>query len=404
MHHYRVDLRDAVPLVHEAELRSRVFFVSELIEEFSLQVRGDRIDAIDVWTREPADQAGLERKFGVMIANDVLTLRPNPSKETWRSSSTRTVVDSVYEEMTAREMAFELGEGQIALGEEFCQVMGFFDRAVRDMVRQEFDAREYRYPTLIPLATLERCGYLASFPQHLMFVTRLHSDMDTYHEFLEDLSAGRVDERALYERCGNLDYALPPTMCYHTFSQFAGRSVSNRVITSRGKSFRFESRYRQSLERLWDFTIRETVFLGTQTFVAQARARFIDRVFALLEELDLAAGCEVANDPFFGRQDTGHRITSQRMLELKYELRMPVAADRTIAVGSFNLHGPIFGDAFGISHDDEAKMHTGCTGIGLERLAYAFLCQYGLNLVDWPDAVRFAQTSSEVGVGQVFTS
>ncbi|MFG1653281.1 hypothetical protein ACGFIE_25460 [Micromonospora sp. NPDC049275] len=399
MPQYRITLADPVPHIHEAELRSRVFFVSELIEEFTLLGDGDVVDGIDVRTREPADPADLERKLHQMIKNDVLALYPNPARETWRSPSERSVLTGVYENMVERGIAYELGEGQIAVGEEFCQVMGFFDRSVRAMVAEEFGAREYRYPTLIPLDTLRRCGYLASFPQHLMFVTRLHSDMDTYQEFLEDVSAGRLDRRALYERCGNLDYALPPTMCYHTFSQFAEKPTANRVITSRGKSFRFESRYRQSLERLWDFTIRETVFLGTQDFVVDARSRFIGRIFELLEGLDLAGHCEVANDPFFGRQDTGARITSQRLLELKYELRLPVAADRTIAVGSFNLHGQIFSKAFGISHADGAQAYTGCTGIGLERLTYAFLCQYGLDSAQWPDAVRRAESISAVGIG-----
>jgi len=399
-HHYRVVLETPVPKGHEPELRSRVFFVSEHIERFTLLGEGEHVDAIDVWTSAPIGAGELERKLGKMIANDVLAQYPSLGREIWRSSSTRAVVPDIYQEMTERGIAFELGEGQVALGEEFFRVMGFFDRAVASMNRREFDAREYRYPTLVPLATLRRCGYLASFPQHLMFVTRLHSDVDTYHDFLADVAEGRLDEQALYDRCGNMDYALPPTMCYHTFSQLTETSQPDRVVTSRGKSFRFESRYRQSLERLWDFTIRETVFLGTQSFVTDARSRFMENIFALLNDLDLAAHCEVANDPFFGRQDTAGAITSQRLLELKYELRVPVAADRTIACGSFNLHGPIFSDAFAISHEDEGvKTHTGCTGIGLERLTYAFLCQYGLDASQWPEIVRDAAAIPEVSIG-----
>src|SRR5262249_4620968 len=149
-------------------------------------------------------------------------------------------------------------------------------------------------------------------------------------------------------------------MCYHTFNQLSGLAVDDRVVTSRGKSFRFESRYHRSLERLWDFTIREIVFLGSRRFVLDARQRFMRLVFDIIERLGLAAHCEVASDPFFCREDTAEQILTQRMMELKYELRLPVADDRTIACASFNFHDQFFAGAFGIGHASEPSLFSGC--------------------------------------------
>jgi hypothetical protein len=55
----------------------------------------------------------------------------------------------------------------------------------------------------------------------------------------------------------------------------------------------------------------------------------------------LSGRCEVGNDPFFGGSDTPDRISSQRIMELKHELRVSVGGDRTIAVGSFNFHNDL---------------------------------------------------------------
>src|SRR4051812_15656980 len=106
MQHYRIALADPVPQVHEPELRSRVFFVSELIEEFDLLSAGGQVDRIDIWTRESVDPGDLERKLTRMIKNDVLALYPNPGKQIWRSASERAVIPGVYEDMVERGIAY----------------------------------------------------------------------------------------------------------------------------------------------------------------------------------------------------------------------------------------------------------------------------------------------------------
>jgi seryl-tRNA synthetase len=179
-------------------------------------------------------------------------------------------------------------------------------------------------------------------------------------------------------------------MCYHTFNQYAGGrlAIPVAVVTARGKSFRYEGRYHASLERLWDFTIREIVFLGERAEVLACRQRFLERAVELVERLGLSGRCEVATDPFFGAADSADRTSAQRLLELKYELRLDVAPDSTIAVGSFNFHDQHFSTAFGITGRDGELLWSGCVGFGLERLAYAFVCQYGLDQSGWPAEFR----------------
>lgn len=395
MYHHRIALHQPLNLEQRQELAKRLFFVSEQIVDFALIEQDAQLVAIDVTSAQPIDAAQLAEKINTVVATDIIDQRPVEQKVVWQSRHTRPIQEDLYAQMIERGIAVEMGEGQIGVGEPFIALMNYFDARLRRIAVEILGGQEYQYPTLIPTQVLDRCGYFNSFPQFLMFVTRLHSDIDVYRTFLERYQqTGDVRTFAL-ESCGNLDYCLPPTMCFHTYHHFRDRRLGeqNLVVTARGKSFRFESRYAQTLERLWDFTIREIVFIGSREFVLTSRETFMQQCFALMDELGLTGHCEVANDPFFANQETAARIWAQKILELKYELRLNVAAERTIAVGSFNFHEEFFGQNFNIRGDAESWVRTGCVGFGLERLVYAFLCQYGLDEREWPPAVVAAVRS-----------
>lgn len=390
MEQHTIELERPVPDGLVGEFARRIFFVAGSIVDFRFVRREEAVTAVVVTTDRPVRTADLARKLDLVLRNEVLPQLLREPKVIWRSSATRETPTGTYERLVADGTAWEVGEGQVALGEPILGLLDNLDGAVRRIVLREFGGREYRYPTLIATRTLQRCGYLLSFPQYVMFVTRLHSDIDLYLEFLADIrDADRVDGQVL-PRCNGVDYSLPPTMCYHTFHQFADGVLpaGNSVVTARGKSFRHEEKYRRGLERLWDFTIREVVFFGTRDEVLSQRERLLRRILRLVDELGLTGRCEVANDPFFGNSDSAQRSSSQRLLELKYELRLDVGGDETVAVGSVNFHDRIFGQAFGLTDERGETLYTACAGFGLERFAYAVACQYGTDPRHWPPGLR----------------
>jgi seryl-tRNA synthetase len=384
MHEQTIELDTAVPAELTDELARRVFFVSEDITDFDLILSDGVVTAIRVQVRHPGAVADLTRKLRSMARTDVAAQRSMEQRTLWRSGRRPEVLDDPYGGLADAGLVFETGEGMVALAGPLLRLVDRLDRRLLT-IAVGLGAAEFRYPTLIPTGVLVRCGYLSSFPQHLMFVTRLHTDADVYHRFAQD-SAGRpAAMHSILESCRNADYALPPTMCLHTYHQLAGTAVAEqgRVVTARGKSFRFESHYRRGLERLWDFTIRETVFLGSREFVKERRAAFLDAAIALVDELDLGGRCEVATDPFF-LGDSAARTWSQRMHELKYELILDIGGGREVAVGSFNLHGRFFGEPFDIRAGTTEVANTACVGFGLERLALAFVARHGLDPTRWP--------------------
>ena len=368
------------------ELRKRIFFVASEITNFQINVEDNVINSIDLDILDEGDTAEISKKLIDVVENEIAKQIITAPKIIWQSKRRIEDFDSeIFQKMTELGMAYEVAEGQVCFAEPMITLMDALDEKFREIAVDKLNAEEHVYPTLISSESLKKCGYFDSFPHMLMFVTRLHNDIDVYQKFLKDYENGVGLKNCVLDNADNVDYCLPPTMCYHTYDLLRGKEMKkpNRVITSKGKSFRHESKYYKTIERLWDFTIREIVFLGDKDFVVSCREKFMKETFKFIDSLGLMGHSEVANDPFFCNTNTAAKIINQRMLELKYELRLNIANEKTISVASFNFHDKFFGKRFNISQNNE-QISSGCVGFGIERFAYAFVCQYGVDPKNWP--------------------
>ncbi len=389
MPQYSIAMSPEVPGEMADELAKRVYYVSSEIRDFSLRYgTGGDVREIGISTDEEVDLSELTRKLNIVVHRDVLPQKGNHEPAvTWQSMVLPRASRIAFSDVEQAGLVTRVGDGSYACSGPLADLLANIEARVRKIAVDVCGAVENRYPALIPTDVLAKAGYLDSFPQFLMTASRFHSDVDAYERFAADFSAAENTAGFIESRNEHTGYCLSPTVCYHTYHQFAGRELpaGGAVVTACGEIFRFESRYHRTLERLWDFSMREVVFLGTREAVAEMRERLIDAICRWVDGLRLAGHLEVANDPFFSNGATAERVVVQRALRLKYELHMPVVEDRTIAVGSFNIHGSKFGEAFGITLPGGAPAHTGCIGIGLERFAYAFLCRHGIDPSAWPE-------------------
>jgi seryl-tRNA synthetase len=156
----------------------------------------------------------------------------------------------------------------------------------------------------------------------------------------------------------------------------------------RGKCFRYESSNMRELTRLWDFTMRELVFLGTGDYVLEERQRCVDIIGEFLDDLGLAAEIRTASDPFYIAPDASSKTYFQLTAETKYELSAVLPDNQRLAIGSLNYHTDFFGRAFDINVEGSGPAHSSCIGFGLERFVCAFLAQHGNDPANWPEQVR----------------
>jgi len=293
----------------------------------------------------------------------------------------------VQDELLARGWLLPFAPGCVGLQGPALALFHYFDAAFVDLAAR-FEAARMQFPTLIGIDTLNAASYLTSFPHHITLGAHLRGDVDAIEAFQKDVV---TPGQPLLPAAAEPDHVLSPTVCIHCYRAIQGRVLAAGQMlraTALGNCFRHERGRLDHRTRLWDFHMREIIFIGPADAVAAARQRSIEMVVAWLDQLGMSYWIETATDPFFI-----DNFSAQSFFQLanktKYELlvRMP-GADRPLAIGSFNIHHDFFARAFQLTAADDAPVHTGCTAFGVERFVHGFLAQHGLDADRWPEPVR----------------
>jgi acyl carrier protein len=287
----------------------------------------------------------------------VVTTRPRR-----RSATRRTGARSAVTELLSQGELELTPDGGLIMHGAVASLRDYLDSTVRGWA-VELGATEESFPAEIPLAVLGRAGFTTAFPQKLV---------------IEDTRAGSTSAR-------------PPAVCYHHYPRFADSTLAREsIVTALGRCYRneYDATSSYPVERLRSFTMREIIAIGDDALVERLRSGLMERTSLWMKELALDGIMEIATDPFFTSESRG-RMLMQRMLPLKYELRLRVDPDgRSVAAASFNNHEQHFGRAFSIRLPSGEYAHSGCVAFGWERWVIAFVKQHGPAEENWPDAVR----------------
>jgi seryl-tRNA synthetase len=241
------------------------------------------------------------------------------------------------------------------------------------------------FPPLIPKRTLEKAGYLRSFPQLAGTVFSFAgSDLAA-----EDM-AERADRNADWSmHLSMTDLVLVPAACYPAYPAIARRGPlpEDGVTLDLGGCYVFRHEPSADPSRLQVFHQRELVRMGDADEVLAWRETWLQRAKQIFEQTGLCATFDVASDSFFGRK--GKLLAnSQREQRLKFEARVPIASSEPTAVASFNFHQDHFGSAFEIRGQDGKIASSACVGFGLERITIALFRTHGMEVRNWPKSVR----------------
>jgi seryl-tRNA synthetase len=276
-----------------------------------------------------------------------------------------TGVDGVY----GRSAAFELVVNGIANSVNRCASA---DNAV-----------SYRFPPVVTRANYQKSDHLRSFPQ---LVGSVHSffGADRDHMAVMKKFDAHEDWSADFE---HTDVMLCPAACYPIYPTLRGRlKRGGRVIETQTYVFRHEPSVDPM--RMQFFRQHEHIRIGEPEEVLAWRNVWFERAQELLTLWQIPFLAEVASDPFFGR---GGKMMAKSQVEqaLKFEMNVPImGAEHPTACVSLNLHQDHFAHTFEIETADGAPAHTSCIGFGLERLTLGLFRFHGLDLDQWPSAVK----------------
>jgi seryl-tRNA synthetase len=292
---------------------------------------------------------------------------------------------TLLDALIADGILFESGvDGLYGRSGVFEEVIERFERLVTRLGAPD-KATRIHFPPGMGLATLERSGYLKSFPQLAGCVHSFEGTERDHAQLLGLVEAGK-DWAGLQKPT---EVALTPAACYPLYPTVARQGpVPDAGLLFELSSYCFRHEPSKDPARMQLFRMREFVRIGTAEQVAAFRDSWLARGKAMIDGLGLPCHVDLANDPFFGR---GGKMmaNNQREQKLKFELLIPItSAHEPTACLSFNYHQDHFGHTWGMHFADGTTCHSGCVGFGLERVALALFRHHGHDVASWPAATR----------------
>ncbi|MEO1331298.1 MAG: hypothetical protein AAFW46_16735 [Pseudomonadota bacterium] len=299
----------------------------------------------------------------------------------------------VNAELVARGWVHDYGAGQVAYSGPVLRLAQLLNAKAVELYASAFDLVDGHFPSFVSAETLHKCGYFDSHPNQASFVGTVIEDFDAIEAFRQ---ANSCSEGAILPPSQHIHHdgmCLNPAACFPAYPTLAGKTFdeAGHVVSWQGRVFRYESRNITGLDRLYEFNVRELVFVGTEEYVAECRKKAIPAIGKLAEFFDLDMKLQTATDPFFATVSAAKKFFQQAQ-EVKNEILIPVLKSdgsiKEMACGSVNLHGNFFGDRFDITAADGQPAHTGCIGLGVERWVLAAFTQHGFDPARWPQPVR----------------
>lgn len=257
---------------------------------------------------------------------------------------------------------------------------------------------EWIFPRMVPEEVLAKTGWLNNHREEAWLV-------DPKREFVF-----KPDEPGLFPRKNRfphepLPYALDPIQCVSLYYAFFDKTLEENQIPLKvfeyqgGWTHRYE-RLTGGLERGIEFLRLELVWIAMESEAIQLRnATLQSAVNMLIEQLELeitvAEGDSCFEEPTSDSYAEDSILPPDRLSEL-----FPVASvdiltayqdRRDLEVASASRHD-LLPRRFEIKVKQRGgdAMHpwSGCLGIGLTRLAAAFLHKHGFDQTHWPTRVK----------------
>lgn len=394
--HWRLYECSPIQASLQEELTRRIHFVDDGIESYRLRLN-DEGEIVGIWIKGAFNLADTASAAVCRLFKEVAKHRSSSAMRTWthnwdvhpKARGHQRLLSAAID----RGLVRVHGPGTVSFNGSLVHLRNSLVELVSQVSTGLSGATEYVFPTLLSSSVLERGGYIESFPNLLMRADRVRTGSASYKAVTTSLKQGLGFDSAELDLVAT-GYSLPPTMCYYVYDSLADTVVPDgKTFTAIGKSFRFEHVYEEPFKRLWDFTIRETVWVGTRSYCKAGLSAHMNAITSLCDSLELSGECVTAHDPFFAGEAGAQLANAQELVGSKFELKLLIDPNDPIACGSFNFHGTSIASRYNITLHDGSSASTACVGIGIERLMWTVLAQHGLDPKHWPEILQLEALS-----------
>jgi seryl-tRNA synthetase len=258
---------------------------------------------------------------------------------------------------------FQVRAGLATLGPSLLRVRSSLD-SIFCRWAEESGAEAMSFPALMRVSDLNLLDYFRNFSHLAVAATPLAA------EALPEYAAALPQEFIPRAHLCDGRFVLPSAACYNVYLYLREAILDRPVyVTTTAACFRNEVQF-VGLERLWGFTMREIVCIGSREAAREHLASFKQRIADFAVRLELPLTVEIASDPFYQPHDA--RAVLQKLAPVKEEF---VYGGR-VAIASLNVHRNFFGERCAIRLADGTFAFTSCVAFGLERWLHALLDKF----------------------------
>ncbi len=285
--------------------------------------------------------------------------------------------------------------GQWIYGPEGTHLFRTFERIVLEEIIEPLGYREMIFPKLVTWDVWKKSGHaLGVYPEIYYVCPPKTRDPEFWAEVIDHYKVTReVPVELVKEKIDNPIGGMCYAQCPPSWVFFQGRTLPNedlpiRIFDRSGTSHRYESGGIHGIERVDEFHRIELVWMGAQDQVKEEAEKLKDCYKRIFEEILELRWRMAWVTPWFMAQEgkTGlAEMTGAGTVD--YEAVLPYSGD-WIEFQNLSINGDKYPRGFNVKAQSNDPLWSGCSGVGLERWASAFLGQKGLDPENWPEAFR----------------
>jgi len=281
---------------------------------------------------------------------------------------------------------------------EAAKILKTLEDIVIEEVLKPLGFQEIIESMMVPFDVWIDTGHMEGIPNEAYYISEPTTrNPEEWEEIIDeikitkDVPLEKLDEMTETPKAG-ICYAQCPVI-YWSFRNetISDDSLPVLLYENTVPSTRYESGGRHGIERVDEFHRIEPVYIGTKEQLVELKEKLLERYKHVFEDVLDIEWRMAKVEPFYLQQAGGKKKEEEADLgTVDFEAYLPYKGARGesewLEFGNLSIFRK-YTDAFNIKSQTE-KLLSGCTGIGIERWAIAFLAQKGLEPKDWPGKFR----------------
>jgi seryl-tRNA synthetase len=304
-------------------------------------------------------------------------------------------LDPTEEMLKADWIRHGASRGQWIYGPQATHLFRTFERIVLEEIIKPLGYSEMIFPKLDTWDVWKRSGHAQGVYPEIYFVcppkTRdpaFWEEVMDYYKVTHEVPLELVKEK-IDVPIGGMCYAQCPTFWgFLQGTTLPEDELPIKVFDRSGTSHRYESGGIHGIERVDEFHRIEIVWLGTREQTLAEAERLKERYKHIFEDiLELRWRMAWVTPWFMAQEGKTGLAEKEGAGTVDYEALLPYNGN-WIEFQNLSVNGEKYPKGFTVKSQSGDPLWSGCSGVGLERWASAFLSQKGLDTEKWPEAFR----------------